>query len=163
MNFNQIMVKMVFDRWHANIKNFDVLLNSITDEQLQNEIAPGRNRGIYVLGHLVAVHDEMITLLNLGEKKYPELKKIFIDTPDKATSEIPKAHELRSYWSNQGRELAQKFESLQAEEWFERHTAVSAEDFVKEPHRNKLNIVLTRTTHLSYHTGQMILLKQKEQ
>ncbi len=36
---------------------------------------------------------------------------------------------------------------------------VSDEDFEKEPHRNKLNIIVTRTSHLSYHTGQLILLK----
>ena len=37
--------------------------------------------------------------------------------------------------------------------------ATIEEDFIKEPHRNKLNIILTRTTHLSYHTGQLALLK----
>ena len=33
------------------------------------------------------------------------------------------------------------------------------EDFIKEPHRNKLNVLLTRTTHLAYHAGQLALLK----
>ncbi|MBC7554999.1 MAG: hypothetical protein H7257_13600 [Taibaiella sp.] len=46
-----------------------------------------------------------------------------------------------------------------AEDWFLKHNSVSAEDFVNEPHRNKLNILLTRTTHLSYHLGQFILIK----
>ena len=41
---------------------------------------------------------------------------------------------------------------------FEKHTAVSEEDFSKEPHRNKLNIVISRTSHLQYHTGQLVLL-----
>jgi len=35
----------------------------------------------------------------------------------------------------------------------------SAEDFAKEPHRNKLNIIISRTSHLQYHTGQIALLK----
>jgi hypothetical protein len=48
---------------------------------------------------------------------------------------------------------------LKPEEWFEKHTAVSAEDFINEPHRNKLNIIITRTSHLNYHTGQLVLLK----
>jgi hypothetical protein len=52
-----------------------------------------------------------------------------------------------------------KFDSLKAEEWLEKHTAVSEEDFKQEPHRNKLNIIVTRTTHLTYHTGQLALLK----
>ena len=159
MNTTQIMLKMVFDRWYASIKNWDTHLHSFTDEQLHKEIAPGKNRGIYLLGHLIAVHDEMLILLNMGEKLYPELHKSFIDSPDKSVAAIPSAKELRASWSKQCEVLKQKFESLQPAGWFEKHTAVSAEDFVKEPHRNKLNIILTRTTHLNYHTGQLVLLK----
>lgn len=55
--------------------------------------------------------------------------------------------------------IKQKFDSLKPEEWFEKHTAVSTEDFEREPHRNKLNIVVTRTSHLQYHLGQLQLLK----
>jgi len=36
--------------------------------------------------------------------------------------------------------------------------AVSDEDFSKEPHRNKLNVIINRTNHMSYHLGQLILL-----
>ena len=161
MNSNQTILKMIFDRWYASIKNFDAVLNAITDDQLQKEIAPGKNRGIYLLGHLIAVHDEMLILLNMGEKLYPELHKLFIESPDKSIAEIPSAAELRGRWIKQCEVLRQKFESLKPGEWFEKHTAVSAEDFINEPHRNKLNIILTRTTHLNYHTGQLILLKQK--
>jgi len=159
MNTSPIILKMLFDRWNASLLNWDKILNELTDEQLQKEIAPNKNRGIYVLGHLIAVHDDLIVLLNMGDKLYPELHKIFLASPDKAIAEIPSAQELRASWSKQCEVLKEKFANLQPEEWFEKHTAVSAEDFIKEPHRNKLNIVLTRTTHLNYHTGQLILLK----
>ena len=159
MDTTQLILKMVFDRWNASLKSWDAHLNSITDEQLQKEVAPNKNRGIYLLGHLIAVHDDMLILLDMGKKLYPELHKPFLDSPDKAVAEIPSAKELRESWSKQCEVLKQKFEKLQPEEWFEKHTAVSAEDFVKEPHRNKLNIIITRTTHLNYHTGQLVLLK----
>ena len=159
MNPDQLILKMVFDRWYASIKNFDTLLNAITDEQLQHEIAPGKNRGIYLLGHLIAVHDEMFVLLNMGDKLYPALKKTFIESPDRSVAEIPSAKELRTYWTGQCEVLKSKFENLKPGEWFEKHTAVSAEDFIKEPYRNKLNIIITRTTHLAYHTGQLVLLQ----
>ncbi|HTF03190.1 MAG TPA: DinB family protein [Bacteroidia bacterium] len=159
MNSNQIMVKMVMDRWYAQIKNFEALLNAMTDEQLQKEIAPNKNRGIYLLGHLVAVHDDMLPLLDFGKQIFPELNGPFLKSPDKSGAEIPSAKELRASWNTMNTVLTEKFNSLQPEEWFEKHTSVSAEDFVKEPHRNKLNIVVTRTTHLAYHTGQFVLLK----
>lgn len=159
MTTNETMTKMVFDRWSGSIKNWDTLLDSFTDDQLQNEIAPGKNRGIYLLGHLIAVHDAMLVLLNMGDKLYPELYEPFLKSPDKTVTQIPSAKELRTYWTKQCEVLQQKFESLQSAEWFEKHTAVSEEDFLKEPHRNKLNIIITRTTHLAYHTGQLVLLK----
>lgn len=159
MNNNQTILKMIFDRWYGSLKNWNDALNAISDEQLQQEIAPGKNRGIYLLGHMIAVHDDMLTLLNLGDKLYPALREPFLSSPDKAIADIPSAQELRAYWTNQCEVLKQKMDSVAPEEWFEKHTAVSAEDFSKEPHRNKLNIILTRTTHLTYHTGQLLVLK----
>lgn len=159
MNSNQLLVKMIVDRWNGSIKNVDGLLNVLTDEQLLKEISAGKNRGVYLLGHLIAVHDDMIVLMGLGEKLFPELKSLFIDSADKTVDNIPSAGELRSQWKRQCEALSSKFESMKTEEWFDKHTAISAEDFSKEPHRNKLNILLTRTTHLAYHTGQMALLK----
>jgi len=111
------------------------------------------------LGHLIAVHDDMLILLDMGEKLYPQLNEQFIKSADKKTNEGPSAAELRSFWTNQCQLLQQKFDALKPEEWFQKHTAVSAEDFANEPHRNKLNIIITRTSHLQYHSGQMVLLK----
>ena len=159
MSTTETTLKMIFDRWSALVKNFDNSLDALTDDQLENEIAPGKNRGIYLLGHMIAVHDDMLRLLDMGDKMYPELYEPFINAPDKTVSDIPSAATLRTYWAKQNEVLKQKFDSVQHEEWFQKHTAVSAEDFAKEPHRNKLNIIITRTTHLAYHHGQFVLIK----
>ena len=154
-----LFVKMILDRWYASIENCNTLLGSLTDETLQKEIAPGKNRGIYLLGHLVAVHDDLLILLDMGDKLYPELNEPFIKSPDKAVEKLPAPSELRTFWAKQSEAIKQKFDALKPEEWFEKHTAVNAEDFEKEQHRNKLNIVITRTSHLQYHLGQLRLLK----
>jgi len=159
MNTTQVMVKMVMDSWNRLLKNCDTQLGALTDEQLQKEIAPGKNRGIYILGHLVAVHDDMIQLLDAGDKLYPELNEPFLKSPDKSVSEIPSAKELRECWHKQCEVLTAKLNSVQPDEWFQKHTAVTSEDFIKEPHRNKLNILITRANHLCYHTAQLVMLK----
>jgi hypothetical protein len=161
MDTTPLVIKMLVDRWNALLKNYDSILQALSDEQLQQEIAPGRNRGIYLLGHLIAIHDDMLPLLSLGERQYGELFEMFVKSPDKSIDTIPSAGELRMIWKNQLETLRPKLLSLSAEEWFTKHNSVSAEDFEKELHRNKLNILITRTTHLAYHVGQMILLKQK--
>lgn len=155
----EISVKMVLDRWNASIQSCDKLLQAFNDESLQKQIAPGKNRGIYLLGHLIAVHDSMLELLDMGPKQYPQLFEPFIKEADHVDSQFPSAAELRGIWAEQCTDLNQKFSQLSTDDWFEKHTAVSAEDFANEPHRNKLNIIITRTSHLQYHLGQLQLLK----
>ncbi len=159
MNPTQTMIKMTFDRWHALIKQFSEALDAMTDEQLQQEVSPGKNRGIYLLGHLIAVHDDMIRLLDFGDKIYPELYEPFITESDKKVTYDFTVAELRTKWNHINEVLNQRFQTLKSEDWFEKHTAVTAEEFVNEPHRNKLNIIITRTSHLAWHMGQFILIK----
>jgi len=160
-NEKQVAVKAVLDFWNSRIKEADTLIESLTDEQLQKEVAPGKNRGIYLLGHLTAVHDRMIPLLNFGEQLYPELGDVFLTKPDKSGAAMPSVEDLRARWKNANSKLATHFNNLKPEEWFEKHTSVSAEDFAKEPHRNRLNVVIGRAGHLAYHVGQMVFLKNK--
>ena len=152
-------IKMTLDRWYGSVASLDKVLSVLTDEQLLKETAPGKNRGIYLLGHLVAVHDDMLVLLEMGEKQHPELTEPFIKLADKVATELPTVAELRDFWTRQNQLLREKFDQLTPEQWFEKHTAVSAEDFAKQPYRNKLNIIISRTSHLEYHTGQIALLK----
>jgi hypothetical protein len=51
--------------------------------------------------------------------------------------------------------------SLKPNDWLDRHNAISAEDFKNEPHRNKLNILLIRTSHIAYHLGQLTFLRSQ--
>lgn len=153
-----LMVKMVLDRWNGSITNLNKLLNGLTDEQLLKDIVPGKNSGIYLLGHLVAVHDDMLVLMALGEKLFPELFEPFIKQADKVATKTPTIAELREMWKKQNDHFQEIFEKMKPEEWFEKNAVVSEEDFVNEPHRNKLNVIITRTSHLQYHMGQLRLL-----
>lgn len=159
MTQTDIAVQMVLDRWNGSILNVTKLLNAISDEQLEKEVAPGKNRGSYLLGHLIAVHDDMVRLLDMGEKLFPELYEPFIKNADKVAAITPSVAELRLMWEKQNSFMQAKFDAMTTAQWFEKHTAVTAEDFAKEPLRNKLNIIITRTSHLQYHSGQIVLLK----
>ena len=160
MNHHQLIIKMALDAWNVHVNRSNQLFNSLTDEQLQEEVAAGRNSGIYLLGHLTAVHDALFPLLGLGEKLYPELEDVFIKNPDKSGTEKPMTKDLRNYWSEVNKNLSQHFHTLTIDQWLQKHTAVSNEDFQKEPHRNRLNVLLNRTGHLANHLGQLIFLKK---
>jgi hypothetical protein len=154
---------MVLDAWNTQIKQADELFNSLSDEQLKQEVAPGRNRGVYLLGHLTAVHDRILPLLGLGDQRYPDLYKTFVENPDKADADLPSTEDLRYYWKEVNKVLSEKFSAVSIEEWFQNHNAVSEIDFAKEPHRNKLNVVINRTNHLANHLGQLLLLKARSE
>jgi len=55
--------------------------------------------------------------------------------------------------------LTAAFETLTPQQWLEKHTAVSAEDFAKDPTRNRLAVLMSRTNHAAFHTGQAALIK----
>jgi len=154
---NEIIIKMVLDAWHSKIKEANDFFDNLTDEQLKNEVSPERNTGIYLLGHLTVTHDLMLPILGFGQQIYPQLTAAYNDNPD-SKRYIETASELRKYWKNINSILAENFSKMPADAWFERHNSVSAEAFQKELHRNKLNIIISRTNHLSYHNGQIVFL-----
>lgn len=160
MTQQQLVVKMALDAWNTYIARADKLFSSLSDEDLQKEIAPGRNSGVYLLGHLAAVHDAMLPLYGIGNTLRTGMDEIFIKNPDKSGLVKPSIAELRTYWSEVNKKLAEHFEKYSVEQWLDKHTAVSDEDFQKEPHRNKLNVLLNRTNHLANHYGQLLLLKK---
>lgn len=157
---DELFVKMALDTWSERINAASKLVDQLTDEQLMNEVAPGRNRGIYLVGHLAAVHDQMLPLLRFQEMLYPELKPLFIDAADKTTA-LPSVQQVRQHWKTVHDTLMGHMNGLSADEWYTRHASISEEDFAKEPHRNRLNLLMNRTNHMSYHRGQIALLAGK--
>ena len=158
----ELFVKMVLDAWYTQVAKADELFNSLSDGELMKQIAPGRNRGIYLLGHLTAVHDRMLPLLGIGDQRYPNLNKIFLEAADRTVIDVPTIEDLRNYFKEVNNVLWERFSKMPVEQWFEKHAAVSEMEFAKEPHRNRLNVVINRTNHLASHLGQLLLLKPAE-
>lgn len=158
-----LFVKMTLGAWDSQVKQMNKFVEAFTEEQWQMPIAPGKNRGVYVLGHLAAVNDYMLSLFGFQERIHPEWEHFFIRTPDNPNSEYPTLNELKLYWNTVNETLARYFEKVEPEAWFARHMSVSEEVFLREPHRNKLNVLISRTNHLSYHIGQLILLQKESE
>ena len=149
---------MILMAWDAQNNYFNKLISSLTDEQLAKEITPGKNTGVYILGHLIAVSDGLLPLLGFGDRQFPEMEEVFIKNPDKSGQVFPSVTELKQRLETVNTKLNSHFMSTEVNGWLSKHTAVSSEDFVKEPHRNKLNVVINRTGHMAYHIGQMRLI-----
>src|ERR1700722_2750843 len=154
---HELSVQVAINSWRLALERANKALSNLTDDQLLKEVSPGKNRVIYLWGHLTAAHDAVFPILGLGERLHPELDAIFISSPDKAGAPLPPTEELRKYWNEVNGKLVSQFGSLSAEEWLQRHRSVSEEDYAKDPTRNRLAVLLSRTNHLSYHLGQITL------
>jgi hypothetical protein len=156
----EIFVKMVIDAWETQNSRVDKLLEELTEKQLQTETVSGKNSGAYLLGHLITVSDGLLPMFGLSQRLYPQLEEVFLKSPEKSGLEKPSIADLKKYWRAVNAKLKESFKEMKAEDWFGKHVAISAEDFAKEPHRNKLNVLISRTTHQSYHLGQLVFLKE---
>jgi hypothetical protein len=145
--------------WKLVVGRLDTAIAPLTDEQLQKQVAPGKNRLFYLIGHLTAVHDRLFALLGLGDRLHPELDEVYITNPDRALPDPVSAADLKRAWSEVNSKLTGAFERLTPRQWLEKHTAVSAEDFAKDPTRNRLAVLMSRTNHVAFHTGQAALNK----
>src|SRR5467141_3793746 len=96
--------------WKTQIERADKLFGSLSSEEVQREIAPGRNRLLYLWGHLTAIHDAMLPLLGLGERLHPEFDVAFGSNPDKSPAATPSHEEVHRAWNVVNAELWKGFE-----------------------------------------------------
>jgi hypothetical protein len=157
----QLFAETALNSWKVNLSRINQSFDSFTDEELQQPIAPGKNRVFYLLGHLAAVHDRMLPLLGLGARLHEELDDDFLTNPDRSRPDRIAPAALRQTYTKINDTLTRAMEALPAEDWLKKHEAVSAEDFAKEPLRNRLSVLLSRSAHVQFHAGQIRLVAKK--
>jgi len=159
MDQQQLFVKMGLASWNLQIDRATKVFDAFSDEELYTPVAPGKNRIIYLYGHLATYHDALKETLGLGKWDKPQYAAIFLQNPDNVEADLPSVAELKTYWQTVHAELNELFVNLPAADWFKRHNAMTDEDFEKDPLRNRLSVVLSRANHVAYHIGQVKLVK----
>lgn len=157
MEVETLMIQSVLSNWRLTITRLSTFFGGLSQPEFYEEIAPGRNRIVYILGHLTAVHDQTLEVLGFGTRDHSELDDAFIKNPDRAVETIPPVADLTSSWERVNHRLYDGMESFTPKHWVGRHRTVSDEDFAKNQNRNCLNVVLNRTNHAGYHLGQLML------
>jgi hypothetical protein len=159
MTKEQIFIEMALKAWNVQISRADKFFNSLSDSDFAKEIAPGKNRIVYLLGHLITVNEGMVSLFSLGERSYSQWDEAYIKNPDRKIESTPDVEELKKAWKESNDRLNSLFSKMSTDSWFGRHTSMTDEDLAKEPSRNKLSVLLNRTSHVAYHLGQLVLAK----
>ena len=154
MTLEASLIDSALRNWQSTIDRTGKLFGSLSQEQLLQEVAPRKNRLIYLWGHLTAFNDALIPLLGFGSRTYPELDLMFVSNPDRTVPTILSGGDLKIIWQETNQILWTGFSKLSVADWLQKHGAVSEEDFVREPHRNRFTVLLGRTTHIAHHVGQ---------
>src|ERR1700744_1905774 len=97
MSTETSLVDSALRTWKQNVDRADKFFSALSEEQLQQEITPGKNRLIYLWGHLTAVNDALLPLLGFGERPHPELDAVFVKNPDRS-EKVPSGKELKQIW-----------------------------------------------------------------
>lgn len=160
-NDQAFFVNMVLLQWETQNKRSEKLFAQLSDEQFMQEVSPGKNTGKYLLGHLAAVNDSLFTMFSIGKPMHPELEALYLSAPDSSGSQPQTVEELRKCWTEITHALTTIFREMDPAGWYTKHAAVNDADFALEPHRNKLNVLITRIVHQGYHLGQIALLIKK--
>lgn len=158
-NLTMTTLQICLLQWDALNKRMLKTIDSISEENFNNPIVEGGNSPSWIMGHLVEADDALLELLGIGKRLFPDLTKIYHhERGTNQTGHLTK-QEIVQRFKSVFEALDKAFKSWSEADWLMRHTAVSEEDFKKEPHRNRLNVMLSRVSHKASHLGQIALVK----
>jgi len=144
-------------QWDTYNRRIQMVLDTIGEEDFHTPILARGNSPSWLLGHLADTDDVLLELFGIRTRMFPELAKIYHHDRGSNQSGHLSKEELSEKWNAIVSELDRTFKSMSEADWHARHMAVSEEDFKKEPHRNKLNVMLSRVTHKASHLGQIAM------
>src|SRR6201981_3955604 len=162
MTLDTSLIDSALRNWRSNVDRAGKLFGNLSQGQLLQEVAPGKNRLIFRGGHLTAFNDALIPLLGFGSRIHPELDLMFVSNPDRTVPAILLGEDLKIIWQETSQLLWTEFSKLSVVDWLQKHGAVSEEDFLREPHRNRFTVLLGRTGHIAYHLGQAKLWERAQ-
>lgn len=130
-------------------------LNLLSEDDLKKEVSPGKNHGIWLLGHLIANEDDFGVFLGKRELAYPVYQNLFAGgTKPLPIENYPSVPEMREKWKELTEKNKKLYCELKDEELNEPHALIEENDFCK----TKQDIIMHWQIHLVYHIGQLGIL-----
>lgn len=138
----------------------DWIISSLSEDDLKKEIAPGRNHGVWLLGHLITCEDDFALFMGKGEITYPAYHDMFAEeTKPLPFENYPPVSEMREKWKEMLKKNKKIYDELRDEELHEAQAQLKGEnDFCK----TKEDVAVHWQLHLMYHAGQLGMLVPKE-
>lgn len=147
----RLFTRIALNTWKATVGRFDDIVAASSDEELEREVTAGKSRLFYLIGHLTALHDRLLPVLGLGERRHMELDAEFGEERDPHRASGVSARRLRQLWTEVNAAVLAGMERLTPEQWLEKPPAAAAP--------NRLSVLLNWTDHVSLHSTQIRLTR----
>ena len=137
----------------------DWIISSLSDDDLKKEVSPGKNHGVWLLGHLITCEDDFALFMGKGEITYPDYHDMFAEeTKPLSFDNYPPINEMRTKWKEMLEKNKKIYSELKDSELQEPHAQRKGEnDFCK----TKEDVAVHWQLHLMYHVGQLSVLIPK--
>ncbi|HZV13116.1 MAG TPA: DinB family protein [Candidatus Kapabacteria bacterium] len=139
----------------------NMYLDALTDDELKMEIVPGRNHGVWILGHLIASDDDLSLYINKEPVLYPDCQELFQQgSVLKSVESYPPISELRRRWKAVCEKNEILFDQLRDEMLDEPHEMIKG-DPEKDFFKTKDVCLMVWTLHQVHMAGELALLLGK--
>ncbi len=155
-----IISKKFYQQYLMMIEWVNIYINSLTDEEFEMELSPGKNRGVWILGHMITSDDEFSVFMGKGDLLFPYYPELFGQGSKlQPLQSYPEVSELRQQWNDVIEKNKNIYENLKDEELEQPHNNIveGKEDFFK----TKARVIMAWHLHQMYHAGQLGLLAAK--
>jgi uncharacterized damage-inducible protein DinB len=156
--------KHFYEQWQMLVRDWiGGWLNSLSDEDLKTEISPGKNNGVYILGHLIVSDDDFSKYMGKGGYLFPEYRKMFGQNSKCLPPEnYPPVSELRVAWKKVCDKNRKIYEELTDEELEQPHALIEDPAHPEKDYfRTKGRIIMAWQLHQAYHVGQLGVIHAK--
>jgi hypothetical protein len=155
-------VKLLYEQWKNMVFWVEMYLKLLSDEDLQQEITPGGNNGIWLLGHLIASEDDLAEFIGDGEILFPEYQEKFKKGGNILSVEsCPTTKQLKEDWKKVLAKNEKLYASLTDEELSSPHNKILDDDIENDFFKTKERCISFWHFHQVHHAGQLALLKRK--
>lgn len=154
---DNILSTKFYQQYLMTIDWVNLYIDSLTDEEFEMELLPGKNHGVWIFGHLITSEDDFSLFMGKGELLYPDYREMFGQGSKlQPAKTYPKVSELRKQWTRITDKNKKIYENLKDEEFDQPHNNLV--DYKEDFFKTKDRVIMAWQLHQMYHGGQLGIL-----
>ncbi len=155
-----ILSKQFYRQYEMMVEWVNGTIDPLSDDEFKMELSPGKNHGVWLLGHLVTSDDDFSMFMGKGEQLFPQYYEMFGQGSKLLPAEsYPQISELKNAWTEVCNKNRKIYSELIDEKLQQPHALVK--DIEKDYFKTKERVIMAWHLHQLYHAGQLGIIISK--